>query len=62
MPENNINKTLVFLHGWGVDSQLWFKIIPFLIDKNYSLYFLDLPVLVNLKSQVKLITWTIIKI
>ena len=43
MPKNNINKTLVFLHGWGVESQLWFKIIPFLIDKNYSLYFLDLP-------------------
>jgi pimeloyl-ACP methyl ester carboxylesterase len=37
------NKTLVFLHGWGVDSQLWFKIIPELINKNYSLYFLDLP-------------------
>lgn len=37
------NKTLVFLHGWGVDSQLWFKIIPELTDKNYSLYFLDLP-------------------
>ena len=37
------NKTLVFLHGWGVDSQLWFKILPELINKNYSLYFLDLP-------------------
>lgn len=37
------NKTLVFLHGWGVDSQLWFKIAPVLINKNYSLYFLDLP-------------------
>jgi pimeloyl-ACP methyl ester carboxylesterase len=37
------NKTLVFLHGWGVDSQLWFKITPELINKNYSMYFLDLP-------------------
>lgn len=36
-------KTLVFLHGWGVDSKLWFKIVPELINKNYSLYFLDLP-------------------
>lgn len=37
------NKTLIFLHGWGTDSQLWFKIIPELIKKKYSLYFLDLP-------------------
>lgn len=37
------NKTLVFLHGWGVDSKLWFKIAPELINKNYNLYFLDLP-------------------
>lgn len=37
------NKTLVFLHGWGTDSQLWFKIVPELINRNYSLYFLDLP-------------------
>jgi pimeloyl-ACP methyl ester carboxylesterase len=37
------NKTLVFLHGWGTDSQLWFKIVPELINKNYSLYLLDLP-------------------
>lgn len=36
-------KTLVFLHGWGVNSQLWFKIAPALIKKNYSLYFIDLP-------------------
>lgn len=37
------DRTLIFLHGWGVDSQLWFKIIPELIDKNYSMYFVDLP-------------------
>lgn len=37
------NKTLVFLHGWGVDSRLWFRIVPELINKNYSMYFLDLP-------------------
>jgi pimeloyl-ACP methyl ester carboxylesterase len=36
-------KILIFLHGWGVDSQLWFKLIPELINKNYSMYFLDLP-------------------
>jgi len=41
--KKSTNKTLVFLHGWGVDSQLWFKILPELINKNYSLYFLDLP-------------------
>lgn len=37
------HKTLVFLHGWGVDSQLWLKIAPTLMKKNYSLYFVDLP-------------------
>lgn len=36
-------KTIVFLHGWGVDSQSWFKIVPRLVDKKYSLFFLDLP-------------------
>jgi len=41
--KKSTNKTLIFLHGWGVDSQLWFKIVPELINKNYSLYFLDLP-------------------
>jgi len=43
LPQKKSYKTLVFLHGWGVDSQLWFKIVPELIDKNYSMYFLDLP-------------------
>ena len=44
LPEKkSTNKTLVFLHGWGTDSQLWFKIVPELINKNHSLYFLDLP-------------------
>lgn len=41
--KKSANKTLVFLHGWGVDSKLWFKIVPKLINNNYSLYFLDLP-------------------
>ncbi|EKE13949.1 MAG: hypothetical protein ACD_12C00733G0001, partial [uncultured bacterium] len=41
--KKSTNKTLIFLHGWGVDSKLWFKIAPELINKNYSLYFLDLP-------------------
>ncbi len=35
-------KTVVFLHGWGVDSRLWFKLLPLLGD-NYDLYFIDLP-------------------
>jgi pimeloyl-ACP methyl ester carboxylesterase len=44
LPKKKSNsKTVVFLHGWGVDSQLWFKIAPTLIKKNYSLYFIDLP-------------------
>lgn len=44
LPEKkSSNKILVFLHGWGVDSKLWFGLIPELINKNYSLYFLDLP-------------------
>ncbi|VVA43978.1 Alpha/beta hydrolase [Candidatus Roizmanbacteria bacterium] len=44
LPEKKTSvKTLLFLHGWEVDSKLWFKIIPKLIEKNYSLYFLDLP-------------------
>ena len=41
--KSSTNKVLVFLHGWGVDSQLWFKIVPELINKNYALYFIDLP-------------------
>ena len=36
-------KTILFLHGWGVDSQSWFKIVPRLENRKYSLYFLDLP-------------------
>jgi len=43
LPKKKSNKTLVFLHGWGVDSKLWFKIVPELINQNYSLYFIDLP-------------------
>lgn len=43
LPNRKPSKTLVFLHGWGVNSKLWFKILPELINQNYSLYFLDLP-------------------
>lgn len=43
LSDKKISKTLVFLHGWGVDSKLWFKIAPSLIEKNFSLYFIDLP-------------------
>ncbi len=37
------NNTVLFLHGWRSNSQLWFKVIDQLIKKNYELYFLDLP-------------------
>ncbi len=36
-------KTLLFLHGWGVDSKSWFNLVDRLILKKYSLYMLDLP-------------------
>ncbi len=36
-------KTLLFLHGWGVDSTFWFKTVDKLILKKYSIYLLDLP-------------------
>jgi len=37
------NKTLVFLHGWGVDSRSWQPIVSPLINQNYSVYLIDLP-------------------
>ena len=37
------DKIIIFLHGWGVDSKLWFKVVPELTKKNWSMYFLDLP-------------------
>ena len=44
LPEKkNSGKTIIFLHGWGVDSKLWLGLIPKLSDRNYTLYFLDLP-------------------
>jgi len=41
--KKNSGKTIVFLHGWGVDGKIWFSLAPKLIDRNCSLYFLDLP-------------------
>lgn len=44
LPEKKTSgKTVIFLHGWGVDSQLWLKVVPELTKKNWSMYFLDLP-------------------
>ncbi len=36
-------KTLLFLHGWGVDSLSFGKLIDRLTTKKYSVYLLDLP-------------------
>lgn len=35
--------TLVFLHGWGSNSPLWFSSTLELTKKGYELYFFDLP-------------------
>jgi pimeloyl-ACP methyl ester carboxylesterase len=35
--------TLLFLHGWGSNSTLWFTSCMPLSEKGYELYFLDLP-------------------
>jgi len=37
------DKTIIFLHGWGVDSTYWFKSVDKLVLKKYSIYLLDLP-------------------
>lgn len=36
-------KTLLFLHGWGVDSGSWMKLVDRLLAKKYAVYLLDLP-------------------
>jgi pimeloyl-ACP methyl ester carboxylesterase len=36
-------KVLVFLHGWGSNSTLWFSSVLPLSQQGYELYFLDLP-------------------
>lgn len=36
-------KTLIFLHGWGSNSPLWFSSTTELSEKGYELYFFDLP-------------------
>ncbi|AEH39931.1 carboxylesterase [Buchnera aphidicola (Cinara tujafilina)] len=33
---------LVFLHGWGLDSNIWTYMIP-ILKLYYNLYFIDLP-------------------
>ena len=39
-PQKN---TLVFLHGWGSNSPLWFPSTLSLAEKGYELIFIDLP-------------------
>jgi pimeloyl-ACP methyl ester carboxylesterase len=36
-------KTLLFLHGWGVDSLSFGKLVDRLTTKKYAVYLLDLP-------------------
>lgn len=43
LPKNKAKKTLIFLHGWGVDSQTWLSLFDLLKDKLYASYFIDLP-------------------
>lgn len=43
LPKNKAKKTLIFLHGWGVDSQTWLTLLNQLKNKLYALYFIDLP-------------------
>lgn len=43
LPDKKSNKTLVFLHGWGVDSQTWLSLFDLLKNFPYVLYFVDLP-------------------
>lgn len=38
----NSKKTLVFIHGWGVSSQI-FKPIIYLLKNNFKIYAFDLP-------------------
>lgn len=35
--------TVIFLHGWGSNSSLWFSSTIALAEQGYELYFLDLP-------------------
>ena len=42
-PSGEKKGTLVFLHGWGSNSPLWFSSTVKLIEHGYELYYLDLP-------------------
>jgi pimeloyl-ACP methyl ester carboxylesterase len=41
--DNQKKDTVVFLHGWGSNSTLWFSSVLSLVQEGYELYFLDLP-------------------
>lgn len=42
-PKKKARGLLLFLHGWGSNSDLWLKTVPPLVAQGYELYFLDLP-------------------
>jgi len=42
-PRGERKNTLIFLHGWGSNSTLWFTSTLKLAEQGYGLYFLDLP-------------------
>lgn len=42
-PTSTPIKTLLFLHGWGAQSTLWFASTQVLAEKGYALVYLDLP-------------------
>lgn len=42
-PTTEKKKTIVFLHGWGSNSALWFTSTLSFTDKGYELIYIDLP-------------------
>lgn len=43
LPDKKSSKTLLFLHGWGINSQTWLSLFDLLKDLPYASYFIDLP-------------------
>lgn len=43
VPVGERKGTLLFLHGWGSNSPLWFSSSTSFAEKGYELYFVDLP-------------------
>ncbi|OQM34092.1 alpha/beta fold hydrolase [bacterium endosymbiont of Pedicinus badii] len=40
--KRNTRKKLVFIHGWGINSIIWSKILKF-FSKNFLIYTIDIP-------------------